>query len=179
MKCVLVVDDHPIVARACRLVLEPAGIGTVVAAHNADTGYQAFLQHKPDVIVVDLSLHEEKLGGLDLIKRIRSNNPNVRILVFSMHADFGSFIAALEFGATGYLVKDAPPQELVKAVRETGAGRRYIDPQFALKLAFPDAPLSPSERRLLRLLLEDTPYAALSQLVAKRRLRRHRLTRPQ
>jgi DNA-binding NarL/FixJ family response regulator len=173
LKRVLVVDDHPIIAKACCVVLEPAGIGAVVAAHSAVSGYEAFFQHKPDVVVVDLSLHGDELAGLELIKRIRANDPNARILVFSMRADCSSFISAIEAGATGYLLKDASPEKLVDAVQKAGSGCRYIDPQFALKLAFPDTALSPSERRVLRLLLEDTPYAALSQLVVKRRLERH------
>jgi DNA-binding NarL/FixJ family response regulator len=173
LRSILVVDDHPIIATACRLVFEPLGIGDVVAACDAVSGYEAFLQHKPEVVIIDLSLHGKELAGLDLIKRIRAIDPNAGILVFSMRADRGSFIEALEAGATAYLLKDASPEQLVKAVQEAGSGRRYIDPQLALRLAFPDTALSPGERRVLRLLLEDTPYAALSQLVVKRRLKRH------
>jgi DNA-binding NarL/FixJ family response regulator len=173
LRSILIVDDHPIIATACRLVFEPLGIGNVVAAYDAASGYEAFLQHKPDVVTVDLSLHEDELGGLELIKRIRANDPAARILVFSMHADRGSFISAIESGASGYLLKDASPEELVKAVQEARSGRRYIDPQLALKLAFPDTDLSPREERVLALLLKGTPYATFAGLLGNQSLDRH------
>jgi DNA-binding NarL/FixJ family response regulator len=168
LKCVLIVDDHPIIATACRLVLEPVGIESIVAAHDAVSGYEAFLQHKPDVVTIDLSLQGEEQGGLSLIKRIRANDPKAAILVFSMHADRGSFVSAIECGAVGYLLKDAPPDEFVYALQEAGSGRRYLDPQLAVKLAFPDTKLSAKEERVLGLLLEGTPYASIAELFSKK-----------
>jgi DNA-binding NarL/FixJ family response regulator len=170
LKCILVVDDHPIVAKACCLVLEPAGIGNVVAAYDVVSGYEAFLQHKPDVVTIDLSLHGDEGGGLELIKRIRANDPNARILVFSMHADRTNFISAIESGAAGYLLKDASPDELVRAVQRAGSGRHYVDPKLALKLVFPDTELSPREQQVLGLLLEGTPYATIVKLFGDRGL---------
>jgi two-component system response regulator DesR len=81
-----------------------------------------------------------------------------------MRSDRSSFVAAIEAGATGYLIKDSPTDEFAKAVQKTRLGRRYIDPQLALNLAFPrNAALSPRERRILDLLLEDVPAAAAHQ----------------
>jgi DNA-binding NarL/FixJ family response regulator len=155
---ILVVDDHPVIARACGLVLEPVGIETIIPAYDADAGYQAFLDHKPDISVIDLSLRRSELDGLDLIKRIRSRDTAARILVFSMRSDRSSFLSAIEAGATGYLIKDSPTDEFTKAVQQIRSGRRYIDPQFALSLAFTNnAALSFKERRILELLLEDVP----------------------
>jgi DNA-binding NarL/FixJ family response regulator len=155
---ILVVDDHPVVAKACGLVLEPIGVEKIISAHDVDTGYQAFLEHDPEVSVIDLSLHGNELDGISLIRRIRSRNASARILVFSMRSDRSSFVAAIEAGATGYLIKDSPTDEFAKAVQKTRLGHRYIDPQLALNLAFPkNAALSPRERRILDLLLEDVP----------------------
>jgi two-component system, NarL family, invasion response regulator UvrY len=158
---ILVVDDHPVIAKACGLVLEPIGIEKIISAYDADTGYQAFIEHEPDVSVIDLSLRGEELDGIALIKRIRSHDQGARILVFSMRSDRNSFVAAIEAGATGYLIKDSPTDEFAKAVQQTRRGRRYIDPQLALNLAFPkNAALSPRERRILDLLLDDVSGAA-------------------
>jgi two-component system, NarL family, invasion response regulator UvrY len=155
---ILVVDDHPVIAKACGLVLEPVGIGKAISACDVDTGYRAFLEHEPDVAVIDLSLDGEALDGIALIKRIRSHNAGAKILVFSMRSDRSSFVAAIEAGATGYLIKDSPADEFAKAIEQTRAGRRYIDPQLALNLAFPrNAALTSRERRILDLLLEDAP----------------------
>lgn len=158
---ILVVDDHPVIAKACSLVLEPVGVEKIISAHSADTGYQAFVEHEPDVSIIDLSLDGEQIDGIDLIKRIRSHDIDAKILVFSMRSDRNSFMSAIEAGATGYVIKDSPTDEFVKAVEQTRLGRRYIDPQLALNLAFPkNAALSPRERRLLDTLLSDVPYAA-------------------
>jgi DNA-binding NarL/FixJ family response regulator len=158
---ILVVDDHPVIATACDLVLEPIGVGKIVSAHNADTGYQAFVEHEPEVSIIDLSLDGEQIDGIALIRRIRSHDKGAKILVFSMRADRNSFMSAIEAGATGYLIKDSPTAEFVKAVQQTRLGRRYVDPQLALNLAFPkNAALSPRERRILDTLLSDEPYAA-------------------
>jgi DNA-binding NarL/FixJ family response regulator len=159
---ILVIDDHPIVAEACRLLLGATGIENILVAHDAVSGYQAFLQHKPDVIIVDLSLHEEKLGGIALIERIRSQDPSTKILVFSMHADLSLLFSAIQAGATGYLVKDAPADELAKAVHQVRSGHRYIDAQLALKLAFLSNDLTPKERHVLALLMEGTSYASIA-----------------
>jgi len=155
---ILVVHDHPDITRACGLVLEPIGIEKIISAYDVDTGYQAFLEHEPDVSVIDLSLDGKALDGIALIRRIRSHNAGAKILVFSMRSDRSSFVAAIEAGATGYLIKDSPTDEFAKAVEQTRLGRRYIDPQLALNLAFPkNAALTPRERRILELLLEDVP----------------------
>jgi DNA-binding NarL/FixJ family response regulator len=100
------------------------------------------------------------LDGIAPIKRIRTHDAGAKILVFSMRSDRSSFVAAIEAGATGYLIKDSPTNEFAKAVEQTRAGRRYIDPQLALNLAFPrNAALTPREQRILNLLLDDMPRA--------------------
>jgi two-component system, NarL family, invasion response regulator UvrY len=157
---ILVVDDHPVIAKACGLVLEPIGVEKIISAYDVDTGYQAFLEHEPDVSVIDLSLDGRALDGIALIKRIRTHHAGAKILVFSMRSDRSSFVAAIEAGATGYMIKDSPTNEFAKAVEQTRAGRRYIDPQLALNLAFPrNAALTPREQRILDLLLDDVPRA--------------------
>jgi two-component system invasion response regulator UvrY len=159
---ILVVDDHPVIAKACGIVLEPIGADKIISARDVNTGYQAFVEHEPDISIIDLSLDGEELDGIALIKRIRSRNADAKILVFSMRSDRSSFMSAIEAGATGYLIKDSPTEEFAKAVQQTQLGRRYIDPQLALNLAFPrNAALSARERRILDLLLEDMTQAAV------------------
>jgi DNA-binding NarL/FixJ family response regulator len=123
---VLLVDDNPIIIAACRWLLEQDGDTTVFDANDILTGYEAFLQHRPDVIVVDLRLQGEDLGGLALIKRIRSYAPHAAILAFSMHLDPVVINTTIHAGATGYLLKDAPPEELARAVEHVRSGRRYM-----------------------------------------------------
>jgi DNA-binding NarL/FixJ family response regulator len=127
---VLLVDDHPIIVAACRWLLEQDGANTVLDANDVLTGYEAFLQHKPDVIVVDLRLQGEDLAGLALIKRIRSRAPHAAILAFSMHLDPVVINTTIHAGANGFLLKDAPPEELASAV-ERVRGRLYMDREAA------------------------------------------------
>jgi len=128
MSKVLLVDDHPIVVAACRWLLEQDG-ATVFDANDIQTGYQAFLQHKPDVIVIDLRLQGQDLGGLVLIERIRSYAPHAAILAFSMHLDPVVISTTIRAGATGYLLKDSRPDELARAVEHVRSGRHYLDHQ--------------------------------------------------
>ena len=126
---VLLVDDHPIIVAACRWLLEQDADTTVVDASDASTGYEAFLEHSPDVTIVDLRLQGEDLSGLTLIERIRSRAPQAGILAFSMHLDPVVISATMRAGATGYLLKDAPPEELARAVEHVRSGQHYMDRQ--------------------------------------------------
>jgi DNA-binding NarL/FixJ family response regulator len=170
MSGVLLVDDHPVVVRACRQLLEASGVLSITEAYDAATAYRAFLDHEPEVIVMDLSLSGPELGGLALIERIYLHNPKAKILVFSMHADPRIVSSAIEAGATGYLLKDASPDELPKAVEWVRAGKRYIDQELALKVALLRSEaerstvgsLTSREREVLALLADGVAYGGIA-----------------
>jgi DNA-binding NarL/FixJ family response regulator len=167
MSTVLLVDDHPIVVAACRLLLEGAGITTVFDARDAASGYRAFVERNPDVVVVDLRLQDEDVGGLALIERIRSFAPRAAILVFSMHLDPIVIGAAISAGATGYLHKDAPPEELATAVAQVRSGQRYMDQRLAARVALRRveitmAGLTPREREVLDLFAAGKTYSNIA-----------------
>lgn len=170
MSKVLLVDDHPIVVSACRLLLEDDGLTTVFDANGILAGYHAFLKHKPDVVVVDLKLHGQEMGGLALIERIRTHEVKPGILVFSMHSDPHVISSAIGAGATGYLLKDAPPEELAKAVEQVRSGQHYMDQQLALRMALlrleavcnPVVSLTRREEQALNLLVEGKSYPVVA-----------------
>jgi DNA-binding NarL/FixJ family response regulator len=170
MSGVLLVDDHPIVLRACRQLLEPTGVTNIIEARDAGAAYDAFLEHRPGVVVIDLSLAAGELDGLALIERLRAHDPQAKILVFSMHADARIVTSAIEAGATGYLLKDASPDELPKAVEQVRLGKRYIDQELALKVALLRSEaernglsqFTPREREVLALLAEGVPYGTIA-----------------
>jgi DNA-binding NarL/FixJ family response regulator len=157
---VLIVDDHPVVARACGHVLESMGIENVISAGDVESGFRAFVDHQPDLSVIDLSFQKTReLDGIALIRRIRSHESAAKILVFSMRSDRKGFLSAIEAGATSYVIKDSPVQEFSKAVERTRSGRRYIDAQLALNLAFArNASLSAREQQILDMLLEENSF---------------------
>ena len=166
MTKVLIIDDHPIVLQGCRRMLEDAGVTDVIEAADATSGYRLFGDKRPEVVIIDLGLHDSGLGGLELIRRIRADDMNVRILVFSMHSDPVIVARALQAGATGYVVKDTSPEHFIEAFKKVRVGTRYLSDDLALQVAFANTPgeqnplagLTPRELQTLSLLAEGKSY---------------------
>jgi two-component system invasion response regulator UvrY len=166
MTSVLIIDDHPIVLQGCRRVLEDAGMAPVLAASDLVAGYRLYRRHHPDVVIVDLAIQGRGLGGLDLIRRIRTHDARAHVLVLSMHNDAMIVARSLEAGASGYVLKDTSSEELVKAVQQVSAGVPYLDGDLARKVALsgsgargnPLADLTPRELQVLALLADGKPY---------------------
>jgi two-component system invasion response regulator UvrY len=171
MISVLVIDDHPIVLKACRRMLEDAGITDVLEARDATSGYRLYHRHHPDVVIVDLAMQGQGLGGLPLIRRINSHDPQTRILVFSMHSDPIIVARTLEAGATGYVLKDSSPADLMEAFEKARAGVPYLNKDIAMKVALarahaPEnavAELTPRERKMLSLLAKGQSYGRIAE----------------
>jgi DNA-binding NarL/FixJ family response regulator len=169
MTSVLIIDDHPIVLQGCRRMLEDAGVNTVLEARDAASGYRLYRRHHPDVVIIDLAMQGGGLGGLDVIRRMRSHDPRSRILVFSMHSDPIIAARALEAGATGYVLKDS--NELMKAFNQVRSGTPYLSNNLAMQVALvrtgvrasPLADLTPRELQTLSLLAEGKPYGRIAE----------------
>src|SRR5690242_17595647 len=157
---ILIVDDHPIVRDGLHrlLVDEPD-----VELSDAESGKQAlalFRQERPDLVIVDLNL--PGFGGLELIKRLSLEKTTARILVLSMHDEPIYALRALQVGAAGYVSKNAPPAQLLEAIRQVAEGRSYLGHELAQELALlhlrapahPLEELSPRDLELLRLLAD-------------------------
>lgn len=171
MTTALIIDDHPIVLQGCRRMLEGAGVETVLEARDIASGYRLCRRHHPDVVIVDLAMQGSGLSGLSLIRRIRSHDRDVRILVFSMHSDPIIVARALEAGATGYVLKDTSPDELLKAFEKVRAGTPYLSNDLAMQVALVHAPtrqnpladLTQRELQTLSLLAEGKPYGRIAE----------------
>jgi two-component system, NarL family, invasion response regulator UvrY len=137
----LVIDDHPVARHGCRRVLERIGITTVFEAGDVVTGYELFGRHRPDIVVVDLGLGDNRLDGLSLIRRFNSENPKAHILVLSMHRDPNVVSRALEAGAAGYILKDAAVEDLLKAFQAVQVGNPYLSDELASQVAMARTPL--------------------------------------
>src|SRR2546421_5121108 len=167
---VLIIDAHPIVLQGCRRMREDAGVEPVLEARAPAAGYRLYRRHHPDVVIVDLAMHGRGLGGLDLIRRIKSHDPRTRILVFSMHSDPIIVARALEAGATGYVLKDTSSEELVKAFEKVRSGAPYLSGDMAMQVALvqtgvrrnPLADLTPRELETLSLLAQGKPYGRIA-----------------
>jgi len=137
MTRILLVDDHPVVRQGLKQVLEvafdPASIGE---AANAEEGLSEARNAKWDVMVLDLTL--PGISGLELLKDLKRETPELPVLVLSMHPPEQFARRAIHAGASGYLTKDTAPGELVKAVGEVIAGRRYLNPSVIDEIAAGD-----------------------------------------
>jgi two-component system, NarL family, invasion response regulator UvrY len=170
MTAVLIIDDHPIVLKGCRRVLEDAGFGPIVEARDPETGMQLYRRRRPDVVMVDLAMQAAGLAGLSLIRTLRAHDPRARILVFSMHSDPVIVGRALEAGATGYLIKDTASEDLIEAVRKVAAGTPYLSASLAMEMALSGAghhrspldELTARELQTLSLLARGMSYARIA-----------------
>jgi two-component system, NarL family, invasion response regulator UvrY len=171
VSAVLVIDDHPIVLQACRRALEDTGVPTILEANSAVAGYRLYHRHRPAVVIVDLAMQGNGLGGLALIRRIHAHDPHARILVFSMHSDPIIVARALEAGASGYVLKDASAAELIDAFKKVRAGELYLSNDLAMRVALVHAgarpnrlaQLTPRELQTLSLLAEGKPYGRIAE----------------
>ena len=129
----LLADDHAVVRMGFRMLLEGAGATVVAEADSGETALAAFAEHRPDAIVMDVTM--PGIGGLGALERLLAHHPNARVLMLSAHDDAQIPLRALRAGATGYLSKRAQPQELVQAIGRVARGQRYVDHELAPQLA--------------------------------------------
>lgn len=148
---VLVVDDHSVVREGVKLVLEQrADIAVVGMAGDMASALDAYRRLAPDVVLVDLHLPDA--SGTELVARLRARAPNARLCVLSAFESRADIDGALAAGARGYVVKAAPAEEIVDAVRRVHAGLRAVDARLFARsrTAGPDVLLSPRELGILR-----------------------------
>jgi two-component system, NarL family, response regulator NreC len=156
---VLVVDDHAVVRSGLKLLLAAEEdlevVGDAGTANEAVTRAELL---KPDVVVLDVVMPGR--SGIDATPEILLRSPDTKVLVLSMQDDPRYVEEAFGAGASGYVLKEAADAEVVQAVREVAAGRRYVNPQLGARLATTaarerakdDDPLSDREREVMRLL---------------------------
>ncbi|MGD0381427.1 MAG: response regulator transcription factor [Acidimicrobiales bacterium] len=126
---VLIADDHTMVREGLRWALEHAGVDVVGEAADGEEAVDMAEQHRPDVVLMDLSL--PVLSGVAATKRIRTLVPGTAVLVLSMLSDETAVSSALGAGAAGYLVKDCTTSEIVDAVTRVARGERVLAPSVA------------------------------------------------
>ena len=130
---ILLVDDHAVVRRGVRAILEDELVGVAVA--EAADGDQALagIEQPLDAVVLDLSMPGR--SGIDLLLEIKHRKPRLPVLVMSLHAEAQFAVRALRAGASGYLNKSAAPDHLVSAITKVARGGRYVSESLADRLA--------------------------------------------
>jgi len=131
---ILIADDHAIVRRGLKQILaEESGMTVAGEAQNAQEVLDLVRKQAWDVVVLDIAMPGR--GGLDVLKEIKPEYPQLPVLILSMHPEDQYAIRALKAGAAGYLTKESAPEELVKAIRKVLAGGKYVSASLAEKLA--------------------------------------------
>ncbi len=159
---VMLVDDHAVVRMGFRMLLTTAAIDVVAEADSGEQACRDYPQVQPDVVVMDLSM--PGMGGLEALRRLLAHDAAVHILALSAHEATAYPQRVLKAGALGYLSKRSAPEALIDAVRTVAAGRRYVDPQMAQRLALAhiQGEASPSD------VLTEREFAVFIQLAQGR-----------
>ena len=127
-------DDHTLVRRGLRLVLEREPDFSVVGeASNGHEAIDLVIKETPDVVVLDIAM--PLLNGIEATKRIYDERLRTAVVILSMHADEGYILRALRAGAQAYLLKDSAETDLIQAIRAVCAGKAYFSPAVSRVLA--------------------------------------------
>jgi two-component system invasion response regulator UvrY len=131
---VLIADDHAVVRRGVREILEEAPLGLFVdEAGSAGETLRAVRDNAYDIVLLDISFPDG--SGLDVLQQIHAHSPQTRVLLLSMYSEDQFARRALRSGASGYLTKDSTPNELVIALQRVIAGGKYVSQLLAERLA--------------------------------------------
>ena len=178
---ILIADDHPVVREGLQGLLSLKPDFEVIG--TAEDGEEAVLQAnllKPDVILMDLEMPRK--NGLEAIKEIKANQPEIKILVLTSFTEDKKIFAALDAGALGCLLKDSSPQELIRAIRDVHQGQLTLHPTVARKMLHekekpesPDSLLTDREIEVLQLVAQglDNHEIADTLIVALPTVRSH------
>ena len=123
---VLLADDHGIVRRGLRSLLEEAGVSVVAEAADGLEAIRLTEEHRPDLVILDIGM--PKLSGIEVAARSQKLDRPPGVIILSMHADESYIIRALASGARAYLLKDATDEDLLPAVRAVASGRPFFSP---------------------------------------------------
>lgn len=170
----LVVDDHPLMRKGVKdLLLAKRLCHAVVEAASAEAALTAVRRESWDLLVLDVALPDKH--GIEVLKEVKLLRPSLPVIMLSLYPEREFALRAIKAGASGYLTKDRPPSELVKAVEEVAVGRRYITPSLANQMADlldrgqPEtlhARLSDREMQVLRLLGQGKAVSIIADELA-------------
>jgi len=130
---VLIVDDHPLLRQGVRQLLERERDFEVVAeASDGEEAIRLASEHVPDIVLMDVGM--PTVGGLAATRQIKTEHPQVAVVIFTIHDDDEYILGLLQAGAAGYLLKSAYGEELVQALRSVRAGDQVLHPKVCSRL---------------------------------------------
>ena len=149
MTTVVLADDEALLRKALAALLPMEGKITVLAeAEDGEAAVRAVLQHRPDVLVIDLEM--PGLDGLGAVAEIRRTRPEQVILMLTRHARPGVLRKALRLGVQGFVTKSAEPAHIASVIETLHGGKRWVDPDVSALAVIDDCPLTDREIDVLR-----------------------------
>lgn len=169
MAKVMIADDHAMLRQGLRTLLEQASHQVMA---DALTGEEACLlvdKYHPDLLILDLDM--PGIGGLETLKRLMHRQPQMRVLIFSMHDDCTYATRAIQAGARGYVTKTEPPEIVLEAIHKILKGGRYLNNELAQNLSIyhmegqenPIQKLSPREFEVFRRIAQGETLATIAK----------------
>ena len=159
---ILIADDHPIVRKGLKEIIEVTP--DMMVGDEASNGQEALEKVRKsdfDVVLLDISMPGR--SGLDILKELKSEKPELSVLVLSIHPEEQYAVRVLKAGASGYLTKESAPDELIAAIRKASIGRKYISSSLAEKLALY---LEIDDERPLHKTLSDREYEVMCMIAS-------------
>lgn len=159
---ILIADDHIIVRKGLKQILQETS--DIVVSGEASNDHEVFdkvMKEKYDVVLLDISMPGR--SGLDILQELHNENPDLPVLVLSMHPEERYAIRVLKAGASGYLTKNCPPDELITAIRKVSNGGKYITSSLSEKLA---ANLSSDTDKPLHETLSTREYQVMQMIAS-------------
>jgi two-component system invasion response regulator UvrY len=159
---VFIADDHAIVREGLKQIL--AESPDIIVAGEAENGVDAiklFRKSKCHVMLLDISMPDR--SGIDVLKQVKKENPEIAVLMLSMHREDQYAIRSLKAGASGYLTKQSAPKELVTAIRQVATGQKYVSAALAQELA---SAIGEDHQTPLHDTLSDREYQTLTMIAS-------------
>ena len=163
----MIADDHPaIIDAVSRYLADVDDVEVVARAQNGEQALQLIEEHAPDVAVVDIRM--PGIGGIDIARKLSAEKSKTSVILYTGHSERALLLEALDAGARGFLVKEAPLDDLARAIRTIGGGGTYVDPALASLLVGPEAAerlptVTKREREVLRLLADGMRNEQVAQ----------------
>ena len=178
VRCV-VVDDHTAVREGVKMILSrDPELSVIGDAASGEAAVEVVERRRPDVVVMDVRMRG--MDGLEATRRITAAHPGLGVVLYTAHGERGLLSEALDCGARGYVLKDAPPDEVVRAVKTVSQGGAYVEPTLASDLVTPKTAdrlpaLSAREREILGLLANGSsnPEIAARLFISPETVRTH------
>ncbi len=184
---IVIVEDHTIVREGLRPLLEGRGVEVIGEAGDGLEAVKLVKELAPQVVIMDVGL--PRLGGIEAARRIMKGNPEMKVIMLTIHDEPQYVFKSLEAGATGYLVKEAPLEELMTAIKAVMRGETYLSSNFPPgliesyakmvkrgKKADEFSQLTRREREILQYIAEGhtSPQIAKMLFISKKTVENHR-----